>query len=139
MLVVGSGGSPPPGGSAGKVTAGGWFLPSDATGTSSAERVHFAFQATSPGGVAPTGELRYRDEPDGLDLTLVSWTTMVINGDTVTLSGTAHDAAGQAVAFFLTATDKGEPGRGADSIHLQVPESGYDRGGTLGGGNVQVH
>jgi subtilisin family serine protease len=140
VIVVGGGGSPPPpGGSAGKVTAGGWFLPSDATGTSPAERIHFAFQATSPGGVAPTGELRYRDEAGGLDLTLVAWTTMVVNGNTVTLSGTANDAAGIAVAFFLTVKDVDEPGRGRDTIRLQLPDRGYDRGGTLGGGNVQLH
>lgn len=65
--------------------------------------------------------------------------TVVINGNEVTFSGTADDAAGEAVMFFLTATDKGEPGRGTDSIRLEVPERGYNRSGTLGGGNVQLH
>src|SRR6185369_14871728 len=70
VIVVGTGvpPPPPPGGSAGKVTAGGWFLPSGATTTGPAARVHFAFHATSPGVVAPTGELRYRDVPGGLDI-----------------------------------------------------------------------
>ena len=72
------------------------------------------------------------------DLTLVAWTTMVVNGDTVTLSGTARDAAGTTVVFFLTAKDAAEPGRGVDTIQMRVPNYGYDRGGTLGGGNVQL-
>ncbi|HTK45660.1 MAG TPA: S8 family serine peptidase, partial [Patescibacteria group bacterium] len=139
VIVVGAGGPPPPpGGSAGKVTAGGWFLPGDATSTAPSQRIHFAFQATSPGSVAPTGELRYRDVPGGLDLTLVAWTTMLVDGDTVTLTGTARNAAGD-VAFILTVTDGGEPGKGVDTIRLQVPDQGYDRSGTLGGGDIQLH
>jgi subtilisin family serine protease len=139
VIVVGAGGPPPPpGGSAGKVTAGGWFLPDDATSPAPSQRIHFAFQATSTGGVAPTGELRYRDVPGGLELTLVAWTTMLVDGDTVTLTGTGRDAAGN-VAFILTVTDAGEPGKGADTIRLQVPENGYDRSGTLGGGDIQLH
>jgi len=141
VIVVGTGGppTPPPGGSAGKVTAGGWFVPSDSTTNGPVARVHFAFHATSPGVVAPTGELRYRDSPLGLDLSLVAWTAMLVDGETVTLTGTARDAAGASVSFVLTATDAGESGAGADTIRLQVPSRGYDRSGTLGGGNVQLH
>ena len=140
VIVVGAGGTqPPPGGSAGKVTAGGWFLPNDATSAAPSQRIHFAFQATSPGGVAPTGELRYRDVPGGLALTLLAWTTMFVDGNTVTLTGTARDATGT-VAFILTVADEGEPGKGADTIRLQVPDRGpYDRSGTLGGGDIQLH
>jgi hypothetical protein len=64
---------------------------------------------------------------------------MVIDGDTVTLTGTARDAAGSTVSLVLTATDVAEPGKGADTIRLQVPARGYDRSGTLGGGNVRIH
>jgi len=120
------------------VTAGGWFLPGNATSTAPSQRIHFAFHATSPGGVAPTGELRYRDVPGGLELTLVAWTTMLVDGDTVTLTGTGRNAAGDA-AFILTVTDAGEPGKGVDTIQLQVPDHGYDRSGTVGGGDIQLH
>jgi hypothetical protein len=139
VIVVGTGGPPPPppGGSTGKVTAGGWFVPPD-SGTGPGARVHFAFHATSPGVVAPTGELRYRDSIAALDLTLVAWTAMLVDGDTVTLTGTARDAAGSNVAFILEARDVGESGR-ADTIRMHVPDRGYDRSGTLGGGNVQIH
>jgi hypothetical protein len=77
--------------------------------------------------------------PFGLDLTLVAWATMFVDGDTVTLTGTARDAAGT-VGFILTVSDEGEPGKGADTIRLQVPErSSYDRSGTLGGGDIKLH
>ncbi|MEX0710454.1 MAG: S8 family serine peptidase [Chloroflexota bacterium] len=143
VLVVGSSGPPPPpGGSAGKVTAGGWFEPDDAASEGPSDRVQFAFHASSPGGVAPNGELRYRDDARGLELTLISWAMMVIDstGESVTLSGSARDADGIAVTFFLTASDLGEPGKGNDTLRLQVPErDNYDRAGTLGGGNIQIH
>ena len=63
---------------------------------------------------------------------------MLVNGDTVTLTGTARSAAGNA-AFILTVTDGGEPGKGVDTIRLQVPDQGYERSGTLGGGDIQLH
>ena len=142
VLVVGAGTDPPPppgGNSAGKVTAGGWFVPNGAS-PSPQQRVHFSFHATSPGGpLAPTGELRYRHDAFPLELTLFAWTSMVINGDEVTLSGTADPGDGTTVIFFLTTTDLGEPGKGADTIRLRVPDRGYDRSGTLGGGNIQLH
>jgi hypothetical protein len=140
VIVVGTGGPPPPppGGSAGKITAGGWFIPTGSSSTGPSARVHFAFHATSPGVVAPTGELRYRDAPGGLDLTLVAWTTMLVDGDTVRLTGTARDTGGN-VAFILTVTDAGEPGKGVDTIQLEVPDRSYNRSGTLGGGDIQLH
>ena len=140
VIVVGAGGPPPPpGGSAGKITAGGWFIPEGAGGTGPGYRVYFAFHATSPGVVAPTGQLRYRDSIAGLDLTLVAWSTMLITGDDVTLGGTARDAGGSTVSFVLTVRDAAEPGKGHDTIRLQVPQRQYDRSGTLGGGNIQIH
>jgi len=141
VIVVGTGGPPPPppGGSAGKITAGGWFIPAGSSSSGPSARVHFAFHATSPGVVAPTGELRYRDTPGGLDLTLVAWATMLVDDETVTLTGTARDATGTTVSIVLTATDAGEPGKGIDTIRLQVPARSYDRSGTLGGGDIQLH
>lgn len=141
VIVVNTGGPPPPppGGSAGKVTAGGWFVPSNASTTGPSARVHFAFHATSPGVVAPTGELRYRDTVAALDITLVAWTAMLVDGETVTLTGSARDSGGTTHTIILTTTDVAEPGKGADTIRLQVPDLDYDRSGTLGGGDVQLH
>jgi len=63
---------------------------------------------------------------------------MLVNGDEVTLTGTAHGTVNNA-AFILTVTDGGAPGKGVDTIRLQVPSSSYDRSGTLGGGDIQLH
>jgi subtilisin family serine protease len=141
VLVVGSGDPPPPppGSSAGKVAAGGWFVPDNAEGNGLDQRVQFAFHASSPGGVAPTGELRYRDDAGGIDLTLVAYSMMVINDDEVSLSGSARDSMGATVTFFLSASDLGDPGKGQDTIRLHLAERGYERSGTLGGGNIQFH
>jgi hypothetical protein len=140
VVVVGSGGPPPlPGGSSGRITGGGWFVPDDAAGSGPEDRVYFAFHATAPRGVAPSGELRYRDDEAGLDLTLLAYSVMLVNGDDVALGGTASDADGSSVNFILTARDGGEPGKGQDTLRLQVPERGYDRSGPLGGGNIQLH
>ena len=138
-LVVVVGSAPPvplPGG--GKVTGGGWFVPSGAASGGPADRIHFALTASSAGLAAPSGELRYRDRSADLDLALVAYSSMVVSGDAVTLIGTARDAAGASLSFVLSVRDAGEPGRN-DTIRMQVPARGYDRSGTLGGGNIQVH
>jgi hypothetical protein len=57
----------------------------------------------------------------------------------VTLSGTARDAGGSTVSFALTVRDAAEPGKGHDTIRLQVPQRQYDRSGTVGGGNIMIH
>jgi hypothetical protein len=141
IIVVNTGGPPPPppGGSAGKVTAGGWFIPSNPSTVGPSARVHFAFHATSPGVVAPTGELRYRDTVAALDITLVAWTAMLVDGETVTLTGSARDSGGATLTVILTTADVADPGKGADTLRVQVPDRGYERSGTLGGGDVQLH
>jgi hypothetical protein len=128
------------GGTGGKVNAGGWFLPTGAPPTSKNDaRIHFAFHAESVTGLAPSGQLNYRDRAAGIDLTLVAYTTMAVSGDQVTLTGTARHASGTTESFELTARDAGEPGKGRDTISLRLLQSGYSRSGTLGGGNVQLH
>jgi hypothetical protein len=88
--------------------------------------------------VAPSGELRYRDDVVGLDLTLVAYTVMLVADNEVRLSGSARNADGSPLNFVLTAIDNGEPGKGSDTLQLQL-DNGYSRSGTLGGGNIQLH
>lgn len=115
----------------GKVTAGGWF-------TTGADRVHVAFHATSSAGLV-RGELRWRDGSAGVDLTLVAYTALVVDGDTATLTGTVRDRSGTDHGFVLTARDVAEPGRGLDRVDLRLLDGSYATGGTLGGGNIQLH
>ncbi|HET7686762.1 MAG TPA: S8 family serine peptidase [Candidatus Limnocylindria bacterium] len=133
-VVVGASLPPLPGGG-GRVTAGGWLA---APSGASADRVHAAFHATSD-LPAPSGELRWLDRQAGVDLTLVAYRSLTVSGTDATLSGTGRLADGRSVSFVLTAGDRGEPGRGTDTLRLQILETGYDRAGTLGGGNVQLH
>jgi hypothetical protein len=135
VIVIGDDLPPLPAGG-GKVTAGGWFVPEGAFGPHG--RIHFAFHAAGTATVVD-GELRYRDQAQGLDLTLVSYTGMLVNGDEVTLTGMARLADGTSVSFALTARDLGEPGRGHDMLRMRIFEPGYHRSGTLGGGNIQLH
>ena len=131
VLVLGAALPGPGAGAGGHVTAGGWF--GEGKGN---ERVHFAFHAR--GSLAPTGELRYRDPAHAIDVTLVSFTALVVNEDEATLTGTVRHADGRSDSFALTARDLGEPGKGRDVVRLRLA-SGYDRSGVLGGGNVQIH
>jgi len=133
VLVVGG---ELPGAAGGKVTAGGWFVPDGAASASPAERVHFAFHAA--GSAAPAGELRYRDAAAGVELALLAYTALVVDGDQATLTGSARRSDGQTESFHVTVRDGGEPGR-SDTFRLQLLQSGYERSGTLGGGNIQIH
>ena len=87
----------------------------------------------------PTGELQWRDRAAGVEMTLVAYRTMSVTGSQATLSGTGRLGDGRTVSFVLSATDTAEPGKGADSVRLRILETGYDRAGTLGGGNIQLH
>jgi subtilisin family serine protease len=140
VIVVGGSGLPPLPAGGGKVTAAGWFMPDVAVGPHG--YVHFAFHAAGTATVVE-GELRYRDQAEGLDLTLVSYTSMLVDGDEVTLTGMARLADGTPVSFALTTRDLGEPGRGQDTISMKAgtyQASGtYQAAGTLGGGNIQLH
>ncbi|HET7676369.1 MAG TPA: S8 family serine peptidase [Candidatus Limnocylindrales bacterium] len=141
LLVVGTG--LPPVGSGGRVSGGGWSAAEASSGaggspaSDAAARIHFALHADSPTGAAPSGDMRWRDRAAGVELTLVAWAGMSVSDGTATLVGSARTASGQLVEVRLTLLDRGEPGH-ADAISLAIAGSGYERGGTLGGGNLQV-
>jgi hypothetical protein len=133
-IVVAASLPPLPGGG-GRVTAGGWIA---ADPDAPRDRVHFAFGATS-GVPAPTGGFQWRDRAAGVEMTLIAYRTMSVTASRATLSGTGRLGDGRTVSFVLSANDAGEPGRGADSVRLRILETGYDRAGTLAGGNIQLH
>lgn len=140
IFVVGAGGPPPPPVGGGSVSGGGWFVPADGVdGPGDRGRVHFALHARS-GAPSPTGQLRWRDRDPAhpLDLTLESWTVLVVVDGTVTLRGRARTATGRSVEVEVLIRDGGEPASGQDTIRLRLLDGSYDRAGTLGGGNLQV-
>ena len=134
VLVLGTGLPALPGGT---VNGGAWFVPEGRpAGKGDEGRVHLAVHAS--GSVAPQGQLRYRDEAGGVDLTLTSWTALTVNGSTATLLGNGRTASGTTVTVRLDILDGGEPGTGVDRVRVQVQALGYGVTGLLGGGNLQV-
>jgi subtilisin family serine protease len=134
ILVIGTGLPSLPGGT---VNGGAWFVPDGRTaGKGDVGRVHLAVHAS--GSVAPSGQLRFRDDTAGLDLTLASWTSLAVSGSTATLTGTARTGAGSTIGIRLEIVDGGEPGKGRDRVRVHIPTLGYDVAGLLGGGNLQV-
>ncbi len=143
VVVVGSSLPPIEGGET-SVTAGGWFLPTDAESTKPEQRIHLALQAKASGAlIPPSGHLGYRDSAAGIDVRLVAYATFVVADNTATLTGLARHADGRTASFELTLTDAGEPGRDRDTVRFKLVGASsvpaYEREGTLGGGNVQLH
>lgn len=82
----------------------------------------------------PQGNLTYKDRTAGLDLKATGFTSLIVNGTKAVILGAAT-VNGQPVSFRLEVEDRGEPGVN-DTFHISW--SGYDVGGVLNGGNVQV-
>ena len=130
VLVLGADGGPSAGGG-GKVTGGGWFKPGQGG------KVELV--ASAKGAAAPTGHFRLRDRDASVDVSLDAYSALVVSGSTATLTGTVRFADGRPNAsFVLELKDGGEPGKAHDTVRFRLPASGYDRSGTLGGGNFQI-
>lgn len=113
--------------SEGKVTAGGWFDSSHRT---------FTFHAKAEAGATRVeGDVVYQDRERGIELHARSLTGFLIEGTHATVRGTA-EVGGTTVEFTIEADDLGEPGR-SDRFAIRWP--GYEAGGTLRGGNIQIH
>ena len=132
VLVLGA--SPPPVPTGGRIHGGGWIVGKGDGKT----KAHFAFEASSATGLAPTGDLRWRDPSAGIDVRLVAATTLTIEGDRATLRGTVQDQAGAQYGFELSIRDVGNGEKGSDEITFRLEGGRYARAGRLGGGNVRV-
>lgn len=138
VLVVASGGLPPPPAGTGSIAGGGWFVPAGAPdGPGDEGRIHVALHARG-GPASPTGELRWRDRTVGLDLRLGAWTLLVVDGNVARIWGRALDENGVGHDIQVSVNDLGEPGKDHDTITLSFLDGTYERSGTLGGGNLQV-
>lgn len=83
-----------------------------------------------------TGQLEYSDRGSSVTLHSATIASLAIAGTTATFSGTCA-TNGQPCTFAVTVTDSGEPGA-SDTLAITV-SVGYAAGGTLRGGNIQVH
>src|SRR3989475_9272003 len=98
-----------------------------------------------PGKTTVSGQLTYIDHGTGMKVKATSidnyYNPNGSTGTTRTFSGQAEVNGVSGYYFTVTATDNGEPGKGNDyfSITLTGPNFYYHQGGTLGGGNIELH
>ena len=117
---------PTPGNVPGKVSGGG-FLDDAAA--------NFGFTSQFKEGMAePKGNVNYQDKEAGLHLKSTAITSSIITGTHATIRGTGT-VNGAPVEFKVEVDDLGEPG-GTDTFSIEW--TGYTRGGTLSGGNIQI-
>ena len=122
----------PPSTAGAKVTAGGWITVVGGKGT---------FGLTAKASDTPSGNLTYQDHgvlARTVKSTAVTSVTLTGAGNCAQILGTATVNGTGAVGFQVDVCDNGEPGKDADTFSI-VMSDGYTAGGTLGGGNVQIH
>jgi len=104
----------------------------------------FGFNAGSRGAGGLHGQLQYIDHGASLKVHSLSIDSFGLVGEAscVTFSGSARVNNVDGYSFTVNqACDNGEPGVGHDTFDISVSGPGvlYSRGGTLTGGNLQLH
>jgi hypothetical protein len=116
------------------VTGGGWIP----VGSSKA---NFGFNAGfKPNLSTPEIHFNYIDHNSGMQMKATS-ISVYAKGDTATTRHMEGNAEIDGVAGFtysIDVADNGEPGRNTDSLKISL-SNGYSAGGTLAGGNIQLH
>jgi hypothetical protein len=107
------------------------------SGTNSGGKASFGFSVEyRAGGVAPFGELRFRDREHGKDVVATSFDSFSAAGGKATFTGRATVNGVPGVRFFVEVEDLGSPGK-ADAFRIVLGD-GYGAGGVLLNGNIQV-
>ena len=115
-----------------KVTGGGWIPIGSSRGT-------FGLTAQVKGNAAnPSGNLTYHDHAQDRNVKSTSITSVVVSGPCAQIRGNATVNGSGTYGFEVNACDMGEPGAGTDTFSIAMSD-GYSAGGTLGGGNIQLH
>jgi len=85
---------------------------------------------------APKRIVTYHDKAAGLKLRSVELTSVIVYSTTrAVILGTAA-VNGQTTEFRVELEDRGEPGI---NDTFRISWSGYEAGGLLNGGNIQIH
>jgi hypothetical protein len=123
-----------------------WILPSSTPGqvtgggqvasAGGSDKVAFGFNAKSDSN-GLKGNCNLVDPATKTKLDCSNVTAMSVSGTQATIYGDAV-VNGQATTYKITVNDLGEPGVGTDTFTIHTA-SGYQVGGTLKAGNVQVH
>ncbi len=112
-----------------KVTGGGWIPVPGGQG-------NFGFNAKKK-GMSTSGHLNYHDKSGATAVKSEGITSLLITGNSARIQGpcTVNKASG--FTCTVDVIDNGEPGS-SDFFRIQV-SNGYDRGATLGSGNIKIH
>lgn len=112
-----------------KVTGGGWIPVPGGQG-------NFGFNAKKK-AMSTSGHLNYDDKAGQMKIQTTAVNSLSITGNRATFSGpcTVNKASG--FTCTVDVIDNGEPGS-SDFFRVQV-SNGYDRGATLGSGNIKIH
>jgi hypothetical protein len=116
------------------VTGGGFIT----VGTS---RANFGFNAGFKArATVPEGHLNYIDHNTGMHVKATSVTVYVegISKTSRHIEGEAEVNGVPGFTYKVDVADNGEPGRSTDTFSISL-SSGYREGGTLAGGNIQLH
>ena len=113
-----------------KITGGGTVNVTNGKGS-------FAIVALTKSTGQPQGNLTYQDHVLGMIVKSTQVTSVVVSGTHAQVYGKATINGAGSYDFLVDLNDNGEPGT-ADTFHIQL-SNGYTAGGTLTGGNVQVH
>jgi len=104
-------------------------------------KANFGFNAGfKPNSSTPEIHFNYIDHNSGMHMKATS-ISVYATGDTATtrhMEGNAEIDGVSGFTYSIDAADNGEPGRGVDTLNLSL-SNGYSAGGTLAGGNLQLH
>jgi len=120
------------------VSGGGWINPTESS------RANFGFNAgLKAGSSTPDGHLNYIDHGAGMKVkaTSVDAYGRGLTATSRNFSGSAEVNGVAGYTYSVEVADNGEPGR-ADTFSITLSSNGkqvYAAGGTLGGGNIQLH
>ncbi|HEV8308684.1 MAG TPA: choice-of-anchor P family protein [Methylomirabilota bacterium] len=115
------------------VTGGGWV-------TVASSRANFGFNAGfKDGATVPEVHLTYIDHNTGMKLKATSITAYSATGATSRqFTGKAEVNGVAGYIYTVDVADNREPGRDSDTFVISL-SNGYGAGGTLAGGNIQLH
>ena len=123
----------PPSTAGAKVTAGGWIA------TVTGGKGTFGVTAKANASGTPSGNVTYQDHGVlGRTVKSTAVTSVAVTGNCATILGDARVNGTPGFGFQVDVCDNSEPGKGTDTFSI-VMSDGYTAGGTLGGGNVQIH
>ncbi len=132
--VQGCPGCPPKPPCADFMTGGGWIQAGNS-------KANFGFNAGhKPNSSTPEIHFNYIDHNSGMHMKSTS-ISVYTRGDTATtrhMEGNAEINGVSGFTYSIDVADNGEPGRSTDTLQISL-SNGYSAGGTLAGGNIQLH